>query len=282
MEVNQPILGIDIGGTNIKAGILCKSELSSIKSFPTPAFENTETIFQRILDLISTYSSEEFHGIGIGVPGLVELSTGKILSINNIPSMKNSNLKNYLETHTNLRVEINNDANCFVMGAYRFGNLRHLSQVVGISLGTGLGGGIIINKNLYSGLNTAAGEWSAIPYLGKTYEDYCSSKFFLRVHDQSADKLAALAKKGETFAIEAFQEFGIHLAELIKHILYTLSPEGIIIGGSISKSHELFMGSLKSQLKSCLYPSLIENLTLQISEVNEPGILGAASLHYNN
>ncbi|AFL85764.1 transcriptional regulator/sugar kinase [Belliella baltica DSM 15883] len=280
MDINQPILGIDIGGTNIKAGILRKGELSSIKSFPTPALENTETIFKKIFDLISTYSSEEFHGIGIGVPGLVELSTGKILSINNIPSLINSNLKNYLETQTNLPVKINNDANCFVMGAYRFGNLKHLNNVVGISLGTGLGAGIITNKNLYSGLNAAAGEWSAIPYLDKTFEDYCSSKFFSKEYNQTADKLAHLATKGENNAIEAFQQFGIHLAELIKHILYTLSPEGIILGGSISKSHNLFLDSLKCNLKNCLYPSLVENLTLHISDINEPGIIGAASLHH--
>lgn len=281
MKKNQGILGIDIGGTNIKSGILTENKLKDIKSFPTPAFQSKEIIFQSILDLISSYNHEEFHGIGIGVPGLIELSTGTILSINNIPKLENSNLKNYLETHTKLSVKIDNDANCFVLGAYKFGAFCDMKHIVGISLGTGLGSGIIINKTLYQGVNAAAGEWSAIPYNGKTFEDYCSSKFFVREYRQSADYLATLAINGEKHALEAFQQFGVHLAELIKYVSYTLSPEGIILGGSISQSHQLFMGSLIDQLKISQYPSLMEKLKINISDVQEPGILGAAALHFD-
>jgi glucokinase len=175
-------------------------------------------------------------------------------------------------------VYVNNDANCFAIGVHKFGVGRPYKNMVGITLGTGVGGGIVINGQLFSGINSAAGEWCSVPYLDKNFESYCSGKFFQNHYNSKPKALAKLALQGDPTANRAFEEFGHHLGELLKVILYSLAPEAIVLGGSIRKTYPLFKKSLFRTLETFAYPTVLNQVKILISEMDETAIHGAVAL----
>ncbi|UJP66875.1 ROK family protein [Mongoliitalea daihaiensis] len=278
LKTERPILGIDIGGSNIKTGVLVGNQLIDIRSSPTPAMETQEYILETISDIIESYIHHDFFAIGIGIPGLINTEDGIVLNLSNIPSFQKVHLRDFLQARFNRPVFINNDANCYVLGEYKFGKAGQFKHVVGITLGTGLGAGIIANSHLYNGFNCAAGEWCSIPYLDKDFEFYCSSKFFIHYYGSKPKALAKKALNGEQVAIQAFQDYGHHLGELIKYILYTLAPQAILLGGSIRKAYPLFEKSMLASITTFKYPSVSKNLKILISDLDETGIHGAVAL----
>ncbi|UZD22681.1 ROK family protein [Algoriphagus halophytocola] len=276
--MEKAILGLDIGGTGIKGGILINGELEDIRSISTPAKETKEHILETIAAFIESYLHYDLAGIGIGIPGLVNVREGIVLGLSNIPAFQHVELKKFLVQRFGKPVFINNDANCFASGVHKFGVGRKFNHLVGLTLGTGIGGGIVINGHLYSGVNSAAGEWCSASYLDHDYEHYCSGKFFEKYYHSKPKSLAKKALAGDPIAIQAFEEFGHHLGELIKHILYGLAPEAIILGGSIRKTYPLFKKSMMKSLEGFNYPTVIENLQILLSEMDETGIHGAVAL----
>lgn len=276
--MQKAILGLDIGGTGIKGGVLIKGHLEDIRTIPTPALESKAFILETIANFIETYSQYDFLGIGIGIPGLVDTQKGIVLGLANIPSFQHVELKTFLTDRFQKPVFVNNDANCFAIGVHKYGVGRPFKNLVGITLGTGIGGGIVINGHLYSGLFSAAGEWCSAPYLDHNYESYCSGKFFENFYHTKPKTLAKQAIAGDSVAIQAYDEFGHHLGELFKIILYSLAPEAIVLGGSIRKTYPLFQKSLFKSLESFSYPSVLTNLKILISELDETAIHGAVAL----
>ncbi|GAB3234778.1 ROK family protein [Algoriphagus aestuariicola] len=276
--MEKAILGLDIGGTSIKGGVLVKGHLEDIRSVPTPAMESKEYILETIATFIDSYSAYDFVGIGIGIPGLVDSREGIVLGLANIPSFQHVELKKFLTGRFSKPVFVNNDANCFAIGVHKYGVGKPYKNLVGITLGTGVGGGIVINGHLYSGMFSAAGEWCSAPYLEHNYEYYCSGKFFHNVYKSKPKALAKQALAGDPQAIQAFDEFGRHLGELLKMIMYGLAPEAIVLGGSIRKTFPLFKKSLFKTLETFAYPTVLQNLKILISELDETAIHGAVAL----
>lgn len=272
------ILGIDIGGTSIKAGVLVSGRLQDIRSISTPAKENQDLILEALANFIESYLPYSFEGIGIGIPGLVEPMEGIVLGLANIPSFQHVELRKFLVGRFGKPVFINNDANCFALGVHKFGVGKGFQNLVGITLGTGVGGGIIIHNKLYSGVNSAAGEWCGATYLDLTFEDYCSGKFFDRVYQSRPKALAKLAQEGNPVALKAFDEFGSHVGELLKVILFSLAPEAIVLGGSIRKTYPLFEKSMRGRLQTFAYPSVLQKLQILVSDLDETAIHGAVAL----
>ena len=276
--MEKAILGLDIGGTGIKGGVLINGHLEDIRSIATPAKESKEFILDTIADFIETYLGYDLLGIGIGIPGLVDVREGIVLGLSNIPAFQHVELKEFLTNRFGKPVFINNDANCFASGVHKFGVGKKFNHLVGLTLGTGIGGGIVINGHLYSGVNSAAGEWCSSTYLDKDFEHYCSGKFFERFYNKKPKALAKLAGAGDPVALRAFEEYGHHLGELIKHILYALAPEAVILGGSIRKTYPLFKESLFKSLSTFNYPTVIERFEILLSEMDETAIHGAVAL----
>jgi glucokinase len=276
--MEKAILGLDIGGTSIKGGILINGHLQDIRSISTPAQESKAFILETIAEFIESYSSYEIMGIGIGIPGLVNVEEGIVLGLSNIPAFQHVELKKFLTNRFGKPIFINNDANCFALGVYKFGVGRKYKNLVGITLGTGVGGGIVINGHLYSGVNSAAGEWCSAPYRDHDFEHYCSGKFFAKYYHSKPKPLAKAALAGDPRAQRAFDEYGHHLGELIKHILYALAPEAIVLGGSIRKTYPLFKKSLHQTLSTFGYATVLERLEILLSELDETAIHGAVAL----
>jgi glucokinase len=278
MEINNIVLGLDIGGTKISAGLNNNGVVYDRKKIETPFNSSKEDILKVIADFISSYLSHGFKAIGIGIPGLVDPHKGIVYNLANIPSFQKVHLKQYLEEIFNVPVFINNDANCFTLGEYKFGPAKCHQHVVGISLGTGVGTGIIANSALYTGYICGAGEWGGVPYLDKTFEDYCSSKFFKTSEGKTAKCIAKAAMKNDQEALLKFKKYGEHIGMLIQRVLFTFAPESIVLGGSISKAYPLFEESMLATVKNFPYKAISDPLKIYVSELEDVAILGAIAL----
>lgn len=278
MTEKKHVLGLDIGGTKISSGLNDQGIIFEQIETKTPSDESQEYILETIANQISSYLPYEFQAIGIGIPGLVDPHQGIVYNLANIPSFQKVPLKDFLEERFNVPVVVNNDANCFTLGEYYFGPAKIHSHVVGITLGTGIGTGIIANSHLYTGYICGAGEWGGVPYLDKTFEDYCSSKFFKKIYGENSKKLSKKSLDGDPEALSAFRIYGEHLGMLINRILYTYAPEAIVIGGSIRKAYPFFEKTMHQAIGKFPYKAISENLKIYVSELDNSAILGAISL----
>ncbi len=272
------LLGIDIGGTNIKIGRVENSEIVAQTFIGVNANETEQEILSALFEAIDKVITSNVKAIGIGVPAVVNPISGIVYDVQNLPAWKEVALKEIVEKRYMLPVHINNDANCFALGEKTFGKGKDFKNFIGLSIGTGIGMGIIINNNLYNGVLCGAGEVGMIPYKEGIMEDYSSGFFFTNTYKLSAMELSLKAAERDKKALECFAEFGSHLGECIKAILYMFAPEAIILGGSISKSYPFFKEALEISLQSFAYQKQIQNLKIETSNRENIAILGAASL----
>lgn len=275
------ILGIDMGGTNIRGGLLKEGILTSVLSKKLNANGSVEDVLGELFSITDELINDSVKAIGIGVPGLIDDETQMVLDVVNIPSWKKVPLKKQVEEHYNIPVVINNDANCFALGEFYFGKGKGYNSMIGLTIGTGLGSGIIINKKLYSGKNGGAGEFGMIDYLDHCYEYYASGQFFENVHKTNGEDVFKNAKEGNADAIKMYEEMGMHLGNAIKMILYSLDVELIILGGSVRQAFPFFKTAMWDQIQTFPFTRALEHLKIEVSTLENAGVLGAAALHYD-
>ena len=277
---NQTI-GIDLGGTNIRGGVVSEDSLSSILSQKINASGSVDDVLKDLFSLVDKLINSSIQAIGIGVPGLVETEQGIVYDVVNIPSWKQVPLGQLLGDRYGLPVFINNDANCFALGEFYFGKGKGLDSMVGLTIGTGLGSGIIINKKLYAGRNGGAGEFGMIDYLDKYVEYYASGQFFKNVYQADGETVFKNATEGDEKAIGMYEEMGSHLGNAIKTILYALDMELIVLGGSVRHAYRFFSKTLWQSLQSFAFQNAVKNLRIEVSELQNSGLLGAAALYFD-
>lgn len=277
----ETIIGVDLGGTKVNTGRVEENRVvKHVSSHIT-----TQGEMKAILDEIERSIDEVFEsnvaGIGIGVPSVVDVEKGIVYDVQNIPSWKEVPLKTVLEDRFQKPTYVNNDANCFAVGEKHFGKGKKYRNMVGVTLGTGLGVGIIIDHRLFSGTNCGAGEFGSISYKDQIIEYYCSGQYFIHEHGLNGLDVYEKAKSGDTKALEIFEQFGLHLGEAIKTILFAVDPEAIILGGSVSRSFPFFKRAMWEQVKTFPYQKSINRLIIEVSEEPQIAILGAAALYYD-
>lgn len=271
------LIGVDLGGTKITAALIEDDKIVKQITCATPFDQGKMVVVDAISQAISQVYDQEIAGIGIGVPGLVDLQNNMVLDVTNIPSWDIVPLKQMLEDRFPKPVFVNNDANCFALGEKHFGKGKLYSNFVGVTLGTGLGAGIIINNHLYSGQLSGAGEFGSIYYLDSNIENYCSGMFF-KNRNLDGHKLAEKAKAGDAEAQKLFDELGGHIAHGLSNILFALAPEAIILGGSVSQSFALFEKGMWKAFEDFPYQKLYRDLKIEISDETNMAVLGASSL----
>jgi len=257
-------LGIDIGGTTISLGLVNEGRITREVTVPSFSHDaDLEQTLEYLSDQIEGIITPDTGKIGIGVPSVLDIEKGIVYDALNIPSWKEVHLKSYLEDRFGLPVAINNDANCFAMGAYgSFRDEEKPEVLVGITLGTGVGLGIVDRGRLLCGANGGAGELGSLPYLEGIIEDYCGKKFFT---SRGWDGLMAAeaAVEGDQRAIRLFESFGKHLSELVSAVLFAYDPSHIIFGGGIAKAWEHFQPSLENNLRETFpYQNSLGNLVM--------------------
>ncbi len=273
------ILGIDLGGTNVRVGLVENDKLVSVEAKPIKSAGSEAEVLNDIYDLIEKFTDNDIAGIGVGVPSVLDPVRGIVYDVQNIPSWKEVHLKDLLQKIFNIPVYINNDANCFAAGEKFFGKGKNYNNIVGLIMGTGFGAGLIINGKLYSGTNCGAGEFGMIPYNDSILEDYCCGQFFTKKYSISGEALSKEAEDRKEDALTIFSEFGSHLGEAIKLILYSVDPEIIILGGSVSKSFNYFEKAMWKSIEGFAYTKTIEKIKIVVSETENIAILGAAALY---
>ena len=206
---------------------------------------------------------------------------GIVYNVQNINNWEEIHLKTILESEFGLPVYIDNDANCFAIGEKHFGAAKAYDNFVGITLGTGVGGGIVQNGKLLLDANCGSGEFGELPYLDTIIEDYCGSHFFTEKHNMTGSEAFEEAMKGDENCIEIFNEYGKHMAVLVKMIVLTVDPQAIVLGGAIAESLPLFEKSMRAELENFPYPNSIKRLAIHKSILNHSGILGAGALCFD-
>jgi len=282
MKKIENIIGIDLGGTNIRAGKVVEEKIIQFAKESTPAEGSQSEVLEKLFMVIDSCIDENTKSIGIGVPSVVDVEKGIVYDVVNIPSWKVVPLKEILESRYKVPVYVNNDANCFALGEKYYGKARSYKSIVGLTIGTGMGSGLIFNGKLYEGKNCCAGEFGNIPYLNSNYEHYCSGQFFSEEKSASAVETNNRALLGDPTAVQLYAEYGFHIGQAIKSILYAYDPEIIIIGGSLTKAYELFKPAMFDAIQNFDYPNVLTTLKIEISELEHSAIYGAAALYLNS
>ncbi|WP_341225137.1 ROK family protein [uncultured Arcticibacterium sp.] len=271
-------IGVDLGGTKIKVGVANEGLILQQNTALLFQKESLSSTLKQIKDLIRPHISKSIDKIGIGVPSVVDTERGIVYNVTNIPSWEKVALKDILEDEFQLPTFVNNDVNCFTLGEHLFGHAKGYSTAVGLTLGTGLGAGIIIDNKLYKGCNTGAGEIGLLKYLEKNYEYYLGNSFFVRNFNFNAHEVSMAAERGEKWALDAYSEFGQHLGAAIQAVMYTYDPEVVVLGGSISNAFSFFEKAMYEGLEDFEFPESLKKIKIVKSDNDNISLLGAAAL----
>lgn len=311
-------IGIDLGGTNIAGGLVTQEGKILIKkSIPTGCGRSAGEIVKDMADLAvrlaeeGGISWEEVSSVGIGVPGTANKETGVVEFANNLGFYDEPVVKMLQEHLPGKNILFDNDANAAAWGEYVAGSGKGTKNMIAVTLGTGVGGGIILNGELYEGVNYAAGELGhfVIDFNGKEcncgrrgcYEAYASATALIEQTKEAMKKNPSCAlwkivggdlertegktvfdgiAMGDEVANQIFERYiryvGVGLVDLIN----IFQPELICIGGGISKAGEMLLAPLRSIIERESYTRTAKHQTkLVIASLdNDAGIIGAALL----
>jgi len=213
--------------------------------------------------------------ICFGVPSLI--INKKCIEPKNLKALNNLDLEK-IGKKLGAKVFATNDANCFALGETFFGKGQKYSNIVGITLGTGIGAGIIINKQLYTGKFGGAGEIGRIHFKNETeLENYCSSKFFSKMGKNGKD-FFILAEDGNLEAKNIFLEFGKNVGLALALVINIYNPEVVIFGGSITKTKKYFEKSMLQTAKKYCYNKIFKTTKIFFSTNEDSSLLGASML----
>lgn len=285
------VLGVDLGGTAIKLGRFSQdgSCLKSI-SLPTPQPATPDAVLLAIVEGIALVDPDgQAQAIGVGTPGPAD-ATGRIARVAiNLTGWQDVPLADWLEAKTGLPTMIANDANCAGLGEAWLGAGRWYDNLILLTLGTGVGGAIILNGQLFVGHHGTAGELGLItlnpdgPECNSgnrgSLEQYVSVQAIRRRTGMEPAELGALALAGDTQALEFWQSYGRDLGAGLASLIYVLTPEAIVLGGGVSASADFFLPAVQAELERRVLPSSRSGLQLLKAELgNQAGIVGAAKL----
>lgn len=272
-------LGIDIGGTTINLGKVKDGSIVDMTS--APSFEQNATVEETMVhlcDLISAQLEPDIKCIGIGVPSVVDTINGIVYNACNIASWTEVHLKDTLESRFNVPVQVNNDANCFALGAAQAFGCKENEILVGITLGTGVGVGVVASGKVLNGRNTGVGEVTWFPVNGKPLEQYCSKQFFLDKGFEPKD-LCRRAGEGDAQALALFEEFGRNLAQVVLIVLSAYDPDHIVFGGGIANCSKYFEAAMMESIAELFpYHESLKQLKISYLPQSEAAVAGAALL----
>jgi glucokinase len=270
------VIGVDIGGTHISAGVVLNGKVLVEKKVLISSVKTKKEFVDDLFGLIHTLIDKKIKRIGVGFPAPV--INGQVPEVQNMPFLNRTNLKKIIEKEFNVKCEVENDANLFALGEQRFGAAKGKKNIVGITLGTGLGCGIIINGEIYSGATGAAGEISRIPSRKGKIEKFVSSRFIRRVSGRDAEVLYELAKKGDKNALKTWARFGKNVGKVLSVVVDTLDPEMIVLGGKIANAYPYFSKLIMPEIKKNSFKLTSSKTRIAKAKLKNSTILGAASI----
>ncbi|MEN1938127.1 ROK family protein [Paenibacillus sp. 102] len=279
-------IAFDIGGTQIKYGIV--SEFGTVlvhQIVSTDAHLGGEQIVQKLISLSQNVMSEhKISGIGISTAGIVNIHKGMIIGgVDHIPNYAGIPIIDRLQSMLKVSVSIENDVNCAALGERWRGAGKQRKNFIMLTLGTGIGGAIVINYELYRGHSFSAGEWGNMQVEGKRFEEIASISGLSRLVKQykgdgnwNGKTIFELYDKKDKEVMEAVQAFFKHLAIGISNLAYIFNPQAIIIGGGITERGNILLEEVKKEVQKYLEQGIYQNCEIKLAQNrNHAGMIGA-------
>ncbi len=289
----EEYLAFDIGGSYIKYGVVqADGKVLSRGKSKTNSHLGSEYLVREICQIADeTVTKHHLSGIAVSTTGVVDVEQGMIQTeISSwINGYNGTRLRQLLSQRTRLNVEIENDVNCMALGEHWLGAAKGYPNVVCMAIGTGIGGALLIDGELYRGSRNMAMEIGRMPIAHSHLEDLASVRALTyeyaklsNIPSQDVDGLlvAQREREGDHYAAEAFEQMCYYLAQGIAMLTTTLTPDALILGGAIASDNELLDGRLKKHLKEMLDKTMWENLNLQYAKLGKDASLVGAVRHY--
>ena len=281
------ILAIDIGGTMIKYGLVSSDgEILSTDKIETEAEKGLENILNKIDNIFKRYKENNPVGIAVSGTGQINGIIGKVIGGNPIiPNWIGTNLVKILEEKYNLPAVLENDVNCVAFGEKWIGAGKDLSNFICLTIGTGIGGGIILNNQLFRGENFVAGEFGHILIKKGEFEQFASTTALIRLVKERTEKtlngkeIFDLEKKEIVEYQEVISEWIENLTDGLSSIVYCFNPANIILGGGVIEQGEPLINKIKNSLFKKIGPQFKEKLNITQAKLgNNAGMIGASYL----
>ena len=299
--------GVDFGGSSAKVGLVDRAGgILAKETVPINASEEFERIVvpveSRIQALAERHAAKgRLIAVGIGTPGFIEEGSGTIVGgCENIPALQGRSIQEHMGKAIGVPAFADNDANCAAAGELAFGAGRRFSNFSFVTLGTGVGGGLVLNRRLFRGARGFAAEIGHMCLdpnglqcnCGSRgcLEQYASGPAIVRLYQEkrrkrelaapalSPKQIADRAREGDRLACETFGETGRWIAQALGTLLNLLNLEACILGGGISEAGDIILEPVRSQLPDFIWPIVGAGVSIIAAQLlNEAGILGAAA-----
>ncbi len=305
--MTQPLaIGIDFGGTSIKPAVVQGGEIVLRgQSLDTQALGSAEAIMDAMIAELKRLQGEApgIAAIGAGLPGLVDAEQGIVHELSNVPGWLNVPLRDILRDRTGLPAVVDNDAKAMTYGEWRFGAANRQPNVICVVMGTGVGGGLILNGQLYRGRLNGAGEigqtsidYAGVPghygnsgalerYVGnrqiaeRAAARYAGAGTPRAIDDCTPRALAEAAQAGCPVALEVWNEVGTQIGAGLANFVWLLNPDCIVIGGGVARAGELLFAPIRASLCSRTMSLYTEQLNIVPAALgSDAGVIGAAAL----
>jgi glucokinase len=310
-------IGIDIGGTNVKLGlvdetgrVLLRSAFLTGSAAHRKHFLEILSLHVRELILVAHKEKLKLAGVGVGAPGPIDVEKGFVYFFPNIPGWRNTPLKSILEKRLKQPVFVDNDANVMALAEFRFGAGRGCNHMIALTLGTGVGGGMVIDGKLFHGPHYSAAEIGHLVIQENgplcacgnhgCIEAYVGNGYFVRETHRllkaqpksllkrwvekehrvlTSELVAEAARRGDVLSKNMWKKSGEHLGTALTGLVNILNPERIIIGGGLAQAGSLLFKPLKATLKKKAFPIAARSVRVLPAVLGvDAGLIGAAAL----
>ncbi len=294
------VLAIDWGGTFVKLGLFRNNKIISKTSIPSKQASHPDKFLHILKEELSIFlkdkgiSYNSLKSAGVGAPGMIDIKNQKIFYLPNIKGWKNYPFKKNFEKIFKIPVFIDNDANLMTLAELKFGNAKDINTAICITLGTGVGFGLVINSEVFRG-RCSAGEGGHLTIdfkAGKCscgsfgcIESFVGNERFVKSITKNNVKypkditpflLYEMARKNDKFALSAWKHFGFLLGVYFSGLINIFNPEKIIIGGGMAGAFSYFLPSLRDTInKRAMYPMSKQVKIVRAKLRNDAGLLGA-------
>ena len=302
--MSRCVVGVDVGGTNIKFGIVSSSgKVISRSSLSTKSFIHSkkgliEAVSKSVLVLMEQcgIKKKDVTGVGVGFPGLIDAKKGVVQFLPNIPGWRNIPARKIFQDRLRLPIFIDNDVKLITLAEWRYGAGREFKNIICITLGTGVGGGLVIDNKLYRGEGFVAGELGHLPLNENgphcncgsfaCLESYVGNKRLVKRASEiiknknvTLEEMFRLANQRNAQAMRFWTEVATHIGNGLVGVVNLLNPRRIIIGGGVANNWKYLAPTIRSIIKTRAMSTqarMVEIVRAQLGD--DAGIIGAKVL----
>ena len=300
------VIGVDLGGTNLRSSLVNQNgEVIGKVKEPTGASDGYAKVVQKLIENIKAQrdsalrSGTSIAAVGVGAPGVIHADTGVVVKSPNFPDWNNLPLKKELEAALTLPVYIENDANAAALGEQWRGAGRGITSMIFLTLGTGVGGGIVLDGRIWPGADGMAGEIGHMTIIpdgrqcgcGNTgcLEMYASSRGIVMTYQEqsfrsnviTSEDIYQAARHGDVLAVDVMKSMGRLLGIGIANLINIFNPEMIVIGGGVKDAWPLFIDATREEIKKRAfeYPAARTQIVPSVLG-DDAGMIGAAAVAF--